>query len=287
MCLTDVIPARVLTIALAAGLASLILLMPRASATVVASHPVVIAVRRGDCDAAVKLLNPDAMLNDVQTAFVTGRMLDEGICVQKNPTAAAHFFARASDLGDKDAELDYGAKVGLGTGAAQDYERAGDLCRDAGLDPQAHLSRYSLGYACTVSSVAAKLLRETLPKNAFYGIKPVVLVDFSPGSAEMQIRATPHVRLGEAVTGSNMRIPLVNVPQEVAKAWRNAVAAVPKPDAAQLENQAVQLALDVDTTLEGGRAVLNTGAQPLRSMLPGDLMPGGERLDDGGAQTGK
>jgi hypothetical protein len=245
----------------------------------------VIAVRRGDCEAAVKLLKPDVMLNDVQTAFVTGRMLDEGICVQKNTTAAAHFFARASDLGDKSAELDYGAKVGLGHGAAQDYARAGDLCRDAGLDPQAHLSRYSLGYACTVSVVAAKLLRATLPKNAFYGIKPVVLVDFSPASAQMQIRATPHVQLGEAATGSNLRVPLVNAPVEIEKAWRDAIAAVPKPDATQLENQAVQLPLDVDTTLEGGRAVLNTGAQPFRTVLPGDVMPGGERLD-GGFQLG-
>jgi hypothetical protein len=267
--------AIALTLALGAGL------LPPASATILASHPVVVAVRRGDCDAAVKLLKPEVTLNDDQSAFVTGRMLDEGICVQQSPTSAAHFFARATELGDKSAELDYGAKVGLGNGVAQDYARAGDLCRDAGLDPEAHVSRYSLGYACTISGVAAKLLRETLPKGAFYGTNPVVLIEFSPGSAQMHIRATPRVGMADAATGSNMRMPLVNATLEIEKAWRNAVAAVPKPDAAQLENQPVKLTLDVDMTLEGGRAITSNNAKPFRSVLPGDVMPGGERLGGG------
>ena len=262
-------------ITLGVGLTSL------ASGTALSSHPVVVAIRRGDCAAAVKLLNPDVTLNDDQTAFLTGRMLDEGICVQKNPAAAAHFFARATDLGDKNAELDYGAKVGLGDGTKQSYERAGDLCRDAGLDPEARLSRYSLGYACTVRSVAGELLRETLPKGAFYGATAAVLVEFSPASAEMRIRSTPHVRLGDAATGSNMRMPLVNAQWEIEKAWRNAVAAVPKPDAAQLDNQAVQLSLDVDMTLEVGSEASRNSAQPFRSLAPGDVMPGGEHMGAG------
>jgi hypothetical protein len=271
MRLTDIAVRRLLiTITLGMGLTAL------ASGTALSSHPVVVAIRHGDCAAAVKLLNADVLLNDDQTAFLTGRMLDEGICVQKNSAAAGQFFARAMDLGDKNAELDYGAKVGLGDGTQQSYERAGDLCRDAGLDPEARLSRYSLGYACTLRSVAGELLRETLPKGAFSGGTAAVLVEFSPASAQMHIRSTPHVRLGEAPTGTNMRLPLIDAQGEIEKAWRNAVAAVPKPDAAQLDNQTVQLSLDVDMTIEAGKDVLRNGAQPFRSLAPGDFMPRAE-----------
>jgi TPR repeat protein len=87
-----------------------------ASATALSSHPLIVAVRLGDCNAAVKLVNPIVNSNDDQTAFLAGRMLDEGICVKKDPVAATDFFARAADLGDKSAALDYATKVGLGTG---------------------------------------------------------------------------------------------------------------------------------------------------------------------------
>jgi hypothetical protein len=39
-------------------------------------------------------------------------MLDEGICLQKDTAAATDFYARAPDLGDKSAALDYASKVG-------------------------------------------------------------------------------------------------------------------------------------------------------------------------------
>ena len=258
----------------AGGLAAIALglgLTTLASATALSSHPVVVAVRHGDCNAAVKLVNPTVRSNDDQTAFLAGRMLDEGICVKKDPVAATDFFARAADLGDKSAALDYATKVGLGTGTEQSYERAGDLCRITGLDPQARLSRYSLGYACTVSGVAAELLRENLPRAAFQGSPAAVIVDFSPASAEMHIRATPHVRLGDAPTGSTLRKPVVDANQEVEKAWRDAVAAVPKPDAKQLDNQVVELSLDVEMVLENSRDVSRGDAQYFQHIPPGDV----------------
>jgi hypothetical protein len=66
----------------------------------------------------------------------------------------------------------------------------------------------------------------------------------------MHIRATPNVRLGEPPLGSRRRGPVVDAPAEINKAWRQALAAVPKPDAGRLDSQVVQLSLDVDTTLE-------------------------------------
>jgi TPR repeat protein len=108
------------------------------------SNSIVISVRRGDCAAAVKLINPDVKSNDAETAFLAGRLLDERVCVHQDPVAAAHYFARAAELGNRDAALDFAAKVGLGEGTEQDYQRAGELCRAAGVDPQSRLSSYSL-----------------------------------------------------------------------------------------------------------------------------------------------
>jgi hypothetical protein len=242
-----------------------------ASATALSSHPLAVAVRHGDCNAAVKLVNPVVNLNDDQTAFLAGRMLDEGICVKKDPIAAVDFFAHAADLGDKDAALDYATKVGLGTGTGQSYERAGDLCRVSGFDPQGQSSRYSLGYACTVSGLAAELLREKLPAAAFQGSPAAVIIDFSPASAEMHIRTTPRVRLSDPSTGSNLRKPVVDAQQEIEKAWREAIAAVPKPDAKRLDNQVLELSLDVDTMLENSRAPSHSDAQNFQHIPPGDV----------------
>jgi hypothetical protein len=85
----------------------------------------------------------------------------------------------------------------------------------------------------------------------------------------MHIRAVPHVRLGDAPLGTNMRRPIVDAPVEIERAWREALAAVPKPDAARLDNQAVQLSLDVDTTLED-----NKRAAPNQSQLSNVLVQG-------------
>jgi hypothetical protein len=244
------------------------LIMTPALATPLAAHPIVVAVRHGDCAAAVKLVNANVAAPDQQTAFLAARMLDEGICVQKDQLAATEYFARAADLGDQSAALDYAAKVGLGEGVEQSYERAGILCRAAGLDPRATLSAYALGYACTLRAVAGELLRETLPKGAFQSGISVAMVEFSPAKPELQVHSTPRVGLEEAHTGSNVRNPLIDARQEIEKAWRSALALVPKPDASRLDVQSIELPLDVDMTLEVGHDSNRRGNDTL---LYGDI----------------
>lgn len=239
--------------------------------------PLVVAVRHGDCVAAVKLVNSGASSNDDQTVFVAGRMLDEGLCVKKDPVAATQYFAHAADLGNRSARLDYAAKVGLGEGTGQSYEVAGDTCRTAGLDPQAKLSHYSLGYACTVLGVAGRLLRETLPQGAFLPGTGTALVEFNPVSAqEISIRATPKVGRSDRSTASYVTHPLVDAQKEIKKAWRDALAAVPKPDAARLDSEIVELAIDVDMTLEASReAAQRSGTEAAGGLLEGDFRQAG------------
>ena len=254
-------------IALSAGFTTL------ACATPLASQPLAVAVRRGDCAAAVKLVNPVVASNDDQTAFMAGRMLDEGICVRKDPVTAALFFAGAANLGDQAASLDYATKLGLGVGAEQSYAHAGDICRKAGLDPQTRLSDYSLGYACTLRGVTGELLRETLPAGAFASNSSAARLEFNPANAELHIRAIPTVVLRAAVTGSNLGRPAVDAQQEIEKAWRHALAAVPKPDSAQLDSQAVELTLDLDMTLEGGRGAKVETKNATGQIFQGDVHP--------------
>jgi hypothetical protein len=238
-----------------------------------AANPIVMEVRRGHCDDASKLINPNIDANDRQTAFITGRLLDEGVCVQPDPQAAAHFFAQAAKLGDRNGALDFAAKVGLGQGVEQDYERAGDLCRAAGVDPQHRLTSYSLGYACTVSGVAGKLLRTTLPTGSFKPVAgAVALVDFTPATGKLHIRATPHVASGEAATGTLLSHPLINADKEIGRAWRDALAAAPRPDPSRLEGSPVELPLDVDMTYELEQKV--APSQDLdRPLIQGDIHP--------------
>jgi hypothetical protein len=252
---------------------------PAATAALL-THPIVIAVRHGACNSAVKLVNPRVNSNDDQTAFLAGRMLDEGICVHKDSDAATDFFARAADLGNHLAILDYATQIGLGEGAAQDYERAGHICHAAGLDPDGQVAPYSLGYACTVSGVAGRLLRIALPEGAFRSDTGAVLVEFTPAVAAMRIRGIPQVTPGAAPTGTNVRPLLVNAHQEIEKAWSKALAVVPKPDASRLGNEAVVLSIDVDMTLERGHVPEKTpidGNGPLHmgSLQNGDLRPMG------------
>jgi hypothetical protein len=219
------------------------------------------------------LLNPEVNSNDVETAFLAGRLLDEGVCVHDDPVAAAHYFARAAELGNRDAVLDFAAKVGLGEGTEQDYQRAGELCRAAGIDPQSRFSNYSLGYACTLRGVAGKLLRKTLPGGAFKPISGAAVgVEFTPASGQMRILSTPHVGTADTQTGSYVSHPLINAPQEIDKAWREAVAAAPKPETARLDNQPLELSLDVDTTLalqrQDGQA---RNKQPFQALFEGDV----------------
>lgn len=213
--------------------------------------PVALAVKHGECEAASKLINTDVGSNDRQSAFQAGRLLDEGICMQPDPEAAAHFFARAAELGDRNGTLEFAAKVGLGVGAEQDYERAGELCRAAGVDPKHTLSSYSLGYACTIGGVTGKLLRQKLPTAAFSPPAGAsALVEFTVGTRQVRVLSTPHVARGDADVGSLVRHPLVDANREIERAWLDALALAPKPDPARLEERPVDLPVDVDMTLE-------------------------------------
>jgi hypothetical protein len=237
------------------------------------SNSIVIAVRSGDCAAAVRLINPDVKSNDAETAFLAGRLLDEGVCVHPDPVAAAYYFARAAELGNRDAALDFAAKVGLGEGTDQDYQRAGELCRAAGIDPQSRLSSYSLGYACTLRGVAGKLLRKALPPGAFRPMAGAAVgLEFTAAGAQMRVLRTPHVGTAEAQTGSLVSHPLINAPQEIDKAWRGALAAAPRPETARLDNQPLELSLDVDATLASQRQDGQArNQQPFQALFQGDL----------------
>jgi hypothetical protein len=243
---------------------------PFAAAGNLASDPIVAAVRHRDCPRAVRELNAAVGMKDSQTAlFVGGRMLDEGICVKRDPEAATEYFARSAALGDQNAALDYAAKVGMGQGVPQDYLRAGNLCHSAGADPEGRLTPYALGYACTVRGVAGRMLRESLPKGAFLTPTAPAMVEFSPGSSQMHILSVPKVERAEAKTGSFIGAPLVNARQVIENAWRDAVAAVPRPVTADLGSEVVQVPLDLDTTLEVGRSA-PSGALDISQILPGE-----------------
>jgi hypothetical protein len=242
-------------------------------ATPLATNPIVIAVHHGDCAGAVQIINQAISSIDAQTAFLAARMLDEGVCVQQNHMTATGFLQRAADLGDKSATLDYASKFGLGQGTEQSYEQAGTLCRTGGLDASAAISTYSLGYACTVGALASQRLRVSLPNGAFRPNSGALIVAFSPLSGQMKIRSTPAVGLSEIRTGSNMRNPLIDAPQEIDKAWRSALAAAPKPDAAHLDDQVILLPLDVDMTLEiGHEALQRMDSRNFGTLLPGDWL---------------
>jgi hypothetical protein len=242
-----------------------------AAGAALASDPIVMAVRHGDCSKAIQELNLEVKANQSQTAlFVGGRMLDEGICMNKDPLTAAKFYERSSELGDANAALDYAAKIGLGEGTQQDYQLAGDACHKAGIDPKGQVSFYSLGYACTVRAVAGRLLRETLPKGAFHIPTAPAIVEFRPSTSEIRVRSAPEAERGEAVTGSWVRAPMVNARQVIEKAWRDALAAVPKPDVASLGAGVVSLPLDLDMSLEAGRNA-TPDTQDYGRLLPGDF----------------
>ena len=248
------LPIRAARIAgLSASVAAGALLVLPAQSAPLASNPIAVAIKRSDCDKAVELVRSGVAANDPQSIFLGGRMLDEGICVVPNADAAAQYYEHAASLGDKDASLEYAAKVGLGEGAAQDYARAGDLCRAAGLDPKARLSGYALGYACTLRSAAGTRLRVTLPAGAFKPGTGETRVEFSPATSAMRILSTPKVARGsKPALGRQLADPLVDADSVIGEAWKAAVAKAPKPDPARLERQSIELSLDTDTPLENG-----------------------------------
>jgi len=225
-----------------------------AATATLASDPIALAIRHGNCSKAVGDLNAEIGSKDAPTAlFVGGRMLDEGICVKQDRELATKFYARSMELGDANAALEYAAKIGLGEGEPQDYLRAGDLCHTAGLDPGGRVSFYSLGYACTIRGMVGRMLRETLPKGAFRIPTSPAVVEFSPGSSRMSIVSMPQAERAEAPTGARIGLPLVNSQEVIEKAWRAALAAVPKPEATNLGSEMVEMTIDMDLTLEAGR----------------------------------
>ena len=246
------------TVAFAAAALGATSSMPAATEST-ASQAIIKAIRKGDCDQAVRQMNAAVNSTDAQADFLAGRMLDEGVCVKRDSAGATDYFKRALELGDRASALDYGTKIGLGEGAEQSYVHAGEVCRSGGLDAEGKLSTYSLGYACTVRGVAGMLLRENIPKGAFIG--GVALVQFTPQAAAMQIRSTPRVATADPATGSNLRKPMIDARTEIDQAWKNALAAVPKPDQTRLDNRTIELALDVEMSIESGKDAKRDGPQ--------------------------
>jgi hypothetical protein len=245
-----------------------------ASAAPRPSEAIVAAIAKGDCVHAVELVNNAVASGDAQAAFTGGRMLDEGVCVEPSPELSAKFFERAVALGEPAGGIELAALVGQGRGVAQDYERAGALCRAAGIDPQARLATYPLGYACTLGAIAGRSMRLLLPPRAFRLAHDPIVVDVSaPERGGYSIVSTPPVaREGESGTGTSIRHPIVNVEQAVDDAWRAAIAAAPAPDPARRQSGTVRMPIDVDMALEA--------TQPRDSRIshsPGtalDQMPG-------------
>lgn len=248
---------------------SFVSLVPVEGVTAVPADPAVSAVRSHDCRKAVKAIT-DAIgsSNPVSSIFFGGRMLDEGICVARDPVRAAGYFERASGLGDANAQLEYAAKIGLGEGAQQDYVLAGQKCHEAGMDPGGLVPLYSLGYSCTVSRVAGRLLRESLPRGAFLLPTEPAVVEFNPVSSTLTIVSAPTARRGEAPLGQFIGPILVDPNDAIKKAWRTALSTVPKPSAESLSPELIRMNLDVDATLESNRASSSTAQNHL---TPGEL----------------
>jgi hypothetical protein len=236
---------------LCGGLLTLLSALTVHAATGTDSNPIVSAVRRGNCDQAVKALN--ALVNGPDGAyalFIGGRLLDEGICVKQDPIKAASYFARGAALGEADAQLDYAAKAGLGEGRPQDYVSAGFECHKGGVDPTGLLPFYSVGYACTVRAVAGRLLRMSLPPGALESPAKPAVVEFNALSGELRIISTPSLAAGYVSIESHRTRSPLNPNEAIQKAWRDALATVPKADEMNLTSDPIQLSVDMDATLE-------------------------------------
>jgi TPR repeat protein len=253
-----------------------------AAPAAVASEPsrdLVKAVTHGNCDTAVRLANEDLKANDAQAIFLVGRMVAEGVCVEPDVAAATAYFSHAAADGLSAAQVEYGMQIGLGEGADQSYEHAGDLCQKGGLErPTGGSSLYSLGYVCTLRGLVSRRLRESLPRGAFLRGTGVAQVSFNPASGIMQIRSLPRVASrSDTTTGTFLPQPLFDAQETIDKAWKDAMSAVPKPDTARLDNQSMELTLDLDMTIERGGGS-HHDALP---MAHGSLMPGDVRLEMG------
>ncbi len=242
------------------------------------SRDLVKAVARGDCDAAVQHANEGLRSDDAQTIFLIGRMLAEGICMEPDLAGATVYFSHAAAQGLPAAEIDYGLQIGLGAGVEQSYARAGELCQQGGLGQQGGgSSLYSLGYVCTLRGLVSRRLRETLPRGAIMPGRAARL-SFNPASGIMQVRTTPRVATApDTTTGTFVQRPLIDAESAIDKAWRDAMSAVPKPDAALLQNEGTELNLDLDMSIEagggGGRAHLLPNSQLMPHDIPVQASP--------------
>lgn len=238
-----------------------------------AVRPILSAMSHGDCTAAVKAGNEGVVSGEAPAVFVLGRMVNEGICTAQDRNAAASYFARASALGDHGSALDFATKVGLGEGVEQSYERAGEVCRVAGVDPQGRVSRYARGYACTLGGLTAELLRTTLPRGA---LQPgIALVDFTPSSGVMEVRSVPRAHISEADTGTKVHRATVDPAAALTRAWAKALARAPKPDATILDKLTIEVPIDLDSTLETAAARISVKSDVLQL---GQAFPGSMRL---------
>jgi hypothetical protein len=222
-----------------------------AQAATSTSDSIVSAVRRGNCDKAVKQITaeldkPDA---DAPALFIAGRLMDEGICFKQDSEKAAGLFQRSATLGDLNAQLDYAATIGLGEGHPQDYANAGELCHKAGVDPSGLLPYYSLGYACTVRAVAGRALRMSLPYGAFHWPTKPAVVEFNPMTSELRILSAPIPVREFGQTGSLISAKF-DARQAIQDAWRDAIAQVQRPDDKSLSRDLVQMTIDMDKTIE-------------------------------------
>jgi hypothetical protein len=216
-------------------------------------NPIIAAVKHGDCKAAARLLATGVDAHDDEAIFLGGRMLDEGICLRLDSEAATRFFEAASSHGHRDGGMEFAAKIGLGDGVEQNFERAGEVCRTSGLDPQGQVSSYSLGYACTLRAVAGKLIRVTLPSDALRPHSGDAVVEFNPASTDLRVKSAPKSAAeAESGTGTNIRHRKVQVDREIQKAWDKALARVPKPDLQKLDSKFIELPIDFEAALEGG-----------------------------------
>ena len=255
----------------------------RAGAT---DNPVIAFVQNGECAKAVELVNHAIDTKDSQALFWGGRMLDEGICVDAERAAAARFYERSAELGDRRGTLEYAAAVGQGVYGEQSFDHAGEICHAAGIGSGSAVSLPSLGYACTVGAVASRLIREAVPAGSFRVPTDPVRVAFRPASGQLSILGTPQVtRDQEENIGSHLRKPRVNINKVTEDAWRRAVDKVPKPKPALSDDTPVELALDVELSLENGanaadrdRAKLGPDATGLNSMFQlRNITPAGQK----------
>jgi hypothetical protein len=238
-----------------------------------ASDPVALAVRHQNCNKAIAELNAIAAqpnTTDAFSLFVGGRMLDEGICTRQDANEATRYFERSAQLGDSQAQFDLATKIGMGQGTAQDYAVAGRTCHEAGVDPSGLLSFYSVGYACTVTGVAGRLLRTSLPTGAFRLPTRPAVVEFNLNGSQVRVVSAPEPQRGPAPLGSIIGPFLVDPQTAIAKAFREALEAVPKPDANSLSPGIVTLSLDLDISLEGGKPPPPSGSHD--KILPGDVI---------------